>query len=108
MTYEIAKAMSVNVTYGWLIVQVTSGGPADEANLRGGTQRVLVAGEYVTIGGDIIIAINETRITNMDSLSTCLEEYTLPSQTINVTIVRNNQTMTVAVKLGTRPPLSAS
>ena len=104
MTYEIAKAMNVNVTYGWLIVQVTSGGSADEANLRGGTQRVLIAGEYVTIGGDIIIAINKIRITNMDDLSTFLEEYTLPLQTVNVTIVRNNQTITLPVKLGTRPP----
>ncbi|NWG11028.1 trypsin-like peptidase domain-containing protein [Candidatus Bathyarchaeota archaeon] len=103
MTYEIATAMGTNVTYGWLIVQITSGGPADEANLQGGTQQVLVAGEYVTIGGDIIIAINGTRIINIDSLSTYLEEYTLPGQTIDVTIVRDNQTMTVAVKLGTRP-----
>jgi len=103
MTYEIAKAMSVDVTYGWLIVQVTSGGPADEAGLRGGTKQVLVAGEFATIGGDIITAMNETRITNMDDLSTYLEEHTLLGQIINVTIVRNNQTMTVAVKLGTRP-----
>jgi len=108
MTYEIAKAMNVNVTYGWLIVQVTSGGPADNATLQGGTQRVLIAGEYVKIGGDIIIAINTTytemRIRSMDDLSTFLEEYTSPNQTVNVTIVRNNQTMVLPVKLGTRPP----
>jgi S1-C subfamily serine protease len=103
MTYEIAKAMNVNVTYGWLIVQIANGGPADKADLQSGTQRVLIAGEYVTIGGDIIIAINETRITNMDDLSTYLEEYTLPGQTINATIVRNNQTITQAIELGTRP-----
>jgi len=108
MTYEIAKAMNANVTYGWLIVQVTSSGPADKANLRGGTQQVLIAGESVTIGGDIIIAINTTyaaaRIRGMDDLSTFLEEYTSPNQTVNVTIVRNNQTMTLPVELGTRPP----
>jgi S1-C subfamily serine protease len=103
MTYEIAEAMGVNVTYGWLIATVTSGGPADEAGLQGGTERVLVAGEYVTIGGDIIIAINGTRIRGMDDLSAFLEEYTSPNQTINVTIVRNNQTMIVPVELGTRP-----
>jgi S1-C subfamily serine protease len=103
MTYEIAQAMSADVTYGWLIVQVTPSGPADEAGLRSGTQQVLVAGEYVTIGGDIITAIDGTRITNMDGLSTYLEEHTLPEQTINVTIVRSNQTTVVAVELGTRP-----
>jgi S1-C subfamily serine protease len=103
MTQETAKAMNTNVTYGLLITQVASGGPADNAGLRGGTRQVLVAGELVTIGGDIIIAVNEIRITNMDDLSTYLEEYTLPGQTINVTIVRNNQTITYAVELGTRP-----
>jgi len=103
MTYEIAKAMSINVTYGWLITQVTSEGPADKAGLRGGAKQVLIAGERITIGGDVIIAINETKITNIDDLSTYLEEYTLPGQTINVTIIRNNQTMTLAVELGTRP-----
>ena len=103
MTYEIAKAIGADVTYGWLIVQVTSGGPAYKAGLRGGTKQVLVAGEYVTIGGDIIIAINGARITSMDDLSTYLEEYALPSQTINVTIARNDETMTVAVELGARP-----
>ena len=95
MTYEIAKAMGVNVTYGWLIVQVTSGGPAAEANLRGGTQQVTVAGQSVTIGGDIIIAIDGTRITGIDDLSTFLEEHTLPGQTIDVTIIRNSQAMTL-------------
>jgi S1-C subfamily serine protease len=74
MTYEMAKAMGVNVTYGWLITQVVSGGPAATAGLRGGTKQVLIAGEYVTVGGDIIIAINGTKITNMDALSTYLEE----------------------------------
>jgi S1-C subfamily serine protease len=104
MTYEIAKAMGVNVTYGWLIVQVTSGGPADAANLQGGTKQVTVAGQSVTVGGDIIIALDGTRITGMDDLSTFLEENTSPGQTIDVTIVRNDQTMTLQLKLGTRPP----
>jgi S1-C subfamily serine protease len=104
MTYEIAQAMDVNVTYGWLIVQVTSSGPADKANLHGGTQQATVAGQAVTIGGDIIIAINGTRITGMDDLSTFLEENTLPGQTIDVTIIRSGQTMTLSLTLGTRPP----
>ena len=102
MTYEIAEAMGANVTYGLLVVQVTSGGPADEADLRGGTQQVLVAGEYVTVGGDIIVALNGTRITGMDALSSYLEEHTVPDQVVNLTIVRTSQTTTIPVTLGTR------
>ena len=103
MTYEIAEKMGVDVTYGWLIAQITSGGPADEANLQGGTQQVTVAGNAVIIGGDIVIALNGVRITGIDDLSTYLEENTLPNQTIDVTIIRNNQSSTVQLTIGKRP-----
>jgi S1-C subfamily serine protease len=106
MTFGIAQAMSTNVTYGWLVTQVTSGGPADKAGVRAGTNQVQVAGTTVTIGGDIIIAIDNTRITNSDDLSTYLEENTLPGQTISVVIVRNNVTLILSVKLSSRPPLT--
>ncbi|MEM2099221.1 MAG: PDZ domain-containing protein, partial [Candidatus Bathyarchaeia archaeon] len=104
MNYEIAKVMGVNVTYGWLIAQVTSGGPAATAGLRGGTRQVTVATETVIVGGDIIIAINGVRIRGIDDLSSYLEENTLPGQTITVTAVRGGETITVSLKLGARPP----
>ena len=104
MTYELTQTMDVNVTYGWLIAQVASGGPAEEAGLQGGTQQATVAGQTVTIGGDIIIALSGTRITGTDELSTFLEEYTLPGQTIDVTIIRDGQNMTLQLTIGTRPP----
>jgi S1-C subfamily serine protease len=93
MTFEIAQTMNTNVTYGVLLTQITIGGPADKAGLQ---------------ENDIITTMNATsvvmRIRGMDDLSTFLEEYTSPNQTINITIVRNNQTMTLSIKLGTRPP----
>ncbi len=105
MDFVTAQAMNTTVTYGWLISQVTSGGPADNAGLRRGTIQFLdlSSGTYVTIGGDIITAINGTKIRGQDDLSSYLEEYTSPGQTINVTVVRNNQTINIAIKLGTRP-----
>jgi len=102
MTYEIADTMGVDVTYGWLIAQVTSGGPADDAGVQGGTEQVAVAGEYVVIGGDIITALDGTRIKGIDDLSTFLEANTSPGQTIDATIVRDGETMTLQLTLGTR------
>jgi S1-C subfamily serine protease len=104
MTFQIAQAMSTNVTYGWLVSQITSGGPADKAGLRGGTRQVQVDGSLVTIGGDIVIAIDGTRIRNMDDLSTYLEEHTSAGQTISVLLVRNSEALTLLVTLGVRPP----
>lgn len=103
MTYGIAEVMDADVTYGWLIAEVTSGGPSDKAGLQGGTEQVRIGEERVVIGGDIIIAINGTRITGIDDLSAYLEEYTLPGQTIDLTIVRDNETITVSLELGSRP-----
>jgi S1-C subfamily serine protease len=104
MTYEIAQAMNINATYGWLINQTASGGPADKAGIRSSTKQAEVGGTLIPIGGDIIIAINDTRIRGFDDLSTYLEENTLAGRTINVTIVRNNQTLKLLLEVGTRPP----
>ena len=105
MDFDIATAMETTVTYGWLIIDVVNGGPADEAGLRGGTQQAIITGRELMIGGDIIVAFNETRIRNIDDLATYLEEYTLPGHVINVEIMRNRETLIVPVELGTRPPL---
>jgi len=103
MSYEIAEEMGIDVTYGWLIASVTSGGPADDAGLKGGTEQIQINNELVVVGGDIIIAINGTRITSIDAMSAYLEEYTLPGETINITIIRDNQTDNVALELESRP-----
>ncbi len=108
MTYEIAAEMGTDVTYGWLIAQVTSGGPADKAGLQGGTQQVEIAESLVTIGGDIVIAVNGTRITSIDDLSAYLEEYTLPGQTVNLKIVRDNETTIIPLELERRPTTNTS
>jgi S1-C subfamily serine protease len=106
MSYEIAKAMKTDVTYGWLIASVVPGGPADKAGLRGGTQKIMTSsGALVTIGGDILIAIDGFRIITIDDLLSYMEEHTTPGQVVNFTVVRNNSRINVAVELGTRPPL---
>ena len=103
MTFGIAQAMNTSTTYGWLITQVTSGGPADKAGLREGTKQAQIAGgQLVKIGGDIVTAIDDAKTTNIDDLSTYLEEHTSPGQTISVEIVRNNETLTLLLKLEAR------
>ncbi len=108
MTYEIADVMETDITYGWLITQITSGGPADNAGLQCGSQQVEVAEGLVTIGGDIVLAVNGTRITSIDDLSAYLEEYALPGQTIDLTILRNNETSIIPLELEKRPATTST
>ncbi len=103
MTYDIATQMKTSVTYGVLIAQVTTGGPADKAGVKAGTTQTVIDGNTVNLGGDIIVGINGNRIRNSDDLSTYLEEFTHPGQTVTLTVIRNNQSTNISVVLGTRP-----
>ena len=108
MTYQLAQLQKTNYTYGVLIENVTSGGPADKAGLRGGTQTTSIGGSNYQIGGDIIISINGTKIVNTDALSSYLAEYVIAGQTIVLHIIRNGQPMTVDLLLCTRPPATSA
>ena len=102
-SYDIAQAMGVNTTYGWLIASVVDGGPADDADLRGSTSQVQIGGAWKPIGGDVIVAIDGTTIVTGDDMMSYLEGHTLPGQTIDITVIRNNQYLTVPMELGVRP-----
>jgi S1-C subfamily serine protease len=104
MSYELSQLQKTNYTYGVLIENVTKGGPADKAGLRGGTQSSVVSGENVLIGGDVIISVNGTKLVNTDALSSYLAEYAVAGQTLVLHIIRGGQMMTVDLVLGTRPP----
>jgi len=104
MDYQLAQLQKTNYTYGVLIENVTSGGPADKAGLRGGTQTATISGVSYLIGGDIVVSVNGTKIVNTDALSSYLAEYAMAGQTLVLQIVRGGQSMNVNVVLGTRPP----
>jgi S1-C subfamily serine protease len=87
MSYDLAQQLKVDVTYGWRIASISSGGPSD------GKLSV----------GDIVIAMNHVAIKNNDDLASYLEEYTLPGQNLTVTVVRDNSRNDIEVVLGTRP-----
>ena len=89
MDYERAQDLEVNVTYGWWIASVVSGGPAATAGLR---------------SNDVIVGINGTRMRNGDEMLSFLEEYTLPNQNVTLRIVRGTQLLDIQVHLGQRPP----
>ena len=91
MSYAIAQEIGSNVTYGWRLATVVSGGPSDgKLNVN-----------------DIIIAMNGTLIRNNDDLASYLEEKTLPQESLIVAAIRNNERMDVPIVLGTRPAPSA-
>ncbi|MDA4112491.1 MAG: trypsin-like peptidase domain-containing protein [Thaumarchaeota archaeon] len=104
MNYQLAQASGTNVTYGVLVENIVSGGPADKAGLKVGTKTVTIAGAQYLIGGDIITSLNGTKIVNQDALATYLEENTVSGQTVQLGIIRAGAPLTVTITLGQRPP----
>ncbi|MCL5672530.1 MAG: trypsin-like peptidase domain-containing protein [Nitrososphaerota archaeon] len=103
MTYQLAQATGSNVTYGVLVESVVAGGPAAQAGLRGGTRTVTVEGQTYQIGGDVIVAVNGTKVISTDALSAWLEVHALPGQTVQLGIIRAGSPSTISVKVGTLP-----
>jgi S1-C subfamily serine protease len=95
MDFQIAQAMGVSVTYGYLVERVSTNN-----GLRGGNQYKAILGDNIIVGGDIIIAINNVRIANTDDLLAYLERYTLPGQTVTFTVVRDATQQDISVTIG--------
>jgi S1-C subfamily serine protease len=95
MTLQIAQAMNVDITYGWLVESVS-----ESSALKGGTSQTTILGSRVIIGGDIIIGVGNTTITSTDELLSYLERNTTPNQKVNFTIIRDGQQQTITVEIG--------
>ena len=96
---ELADELALPVDYGLLIVQVTPGGSADLAGLRGGTDRAYLGNIPITLGGDLIIAIDGEKVQDEQDLSQMMDNHRA-GDTVKVTIYRNKKKMDVSVALG--------
>jgi S1-C subfamily serine protease len=103
MSYQLSQLTGANVTYGVLVQTVDAGSPAANAGLVAGQQTVTISGQQYMIGGDIIVAVNGTRIINTDAFLTYLERYVLPDQTIILTIIRSGKYEMIPITVGTQP-----
>jgi S1-C subfamily serine protease len=93
-------------TRGVLISRVSSGGPAEKAGFIDSNDNRSINGLNYEIGGDIIIAIDETPIVGIDSLVGYLAENTQAGDVVTVTIIRDGEVMDIQVTLEARPERS--
>jgi S1-C subfamily serine protease len=95
------EALGLNTYTGAYVTQVTPGGPADQAGIRGGSQPTGLGD--LQAGGDVITAVDGQPVATFDDLLGYLTTHKSPGETIVLTILREGQTMDVTVTLGTRP-----
>jgi S1-C subfamily serine protease len=104
MTPDLAKAMGLNSnTRGALIETVAPGGPAENAGIQPSMQQATVGGQAVSVGGDIVTAIDGQAVRSFDDLGSYLFLHTTAGQTVTLTVLRNGRTGAVKVTTGTIP-----
>ncbi|HUE99202.1 MAG TPA: trypsin-like peptidase domain-containing protein [Anaerolineales bacterium] len=95
------EALGLNTYTGAYVTNVTPGGPADQAGIRGGSQPTNI--ERLQAGGDIITAIDGQPVATFDQLLSYLTTNKSPGDTVVLTVLRDGQPMDVTITLGARP-----
>ena len=99
ITPELADQLGLAADYGLLIVQVVPGGAADRAGLRGGSERAYLGNIPITVGGDLIVAIDGQQVQDQQDLSQVMNNHRA-GDTVRVTIYRGKRKLDVNVTLG--------
>ncbi len=100
---DLAEELDLPVQRGVLVAEVMPGWPAARAGLRGGNDQINFYGEQVLIGGDIILAVDDYQLRDFDDLIAYLVRETSVGQTVNLTILRDGETLQLPLALGERP-----
>ena len=91
---QIVAYSSLPVSNGILISQVVPAGKADRAGLKGGVERAQYGQSVIYLGGDIIIALNDTPINNYVDYFAVLFS-TKPGDKIDVVVSRKGERVVI-------------
>ena len=101
LTPELAEHLGLPVSEGVVIAYVVPGGPAEKAGLRGGSEQIIFKNELLTVGGDVIVSIDDIKIKSMNQLRKIISSHE-PGDIIKVGYIRENKLEYTNVKLGRR------
>lgn len=103
ITPALAEALNLPVQQGLLVAQFYRGSPALGAGLRGASEEVILGNRRLYVGGDIITAIDGQPLRTWEDLYAYLELETRVGQTVELTIWRGEQQLTLIVELVEEP-----
>jgi 2-alkenal reductase len=97
------QADNLSVERGAYISGIVEGGPAAKAGIRGERGRTTVNGRRISIGGDVVTAIDGTPVLNFDDLLLYVTQRGQTGQVVTLTVLRDRQQRDIAVTLEARP-----
>ena len=100
---ELADALGLADSRGFLVSEVIGGGPADRAGIRGATHTIDINGGPVSVGGDIILVVDGTDVRKIDDILIHLQREKSVGDSMELVILRDDAQHTVLVTLDERP-----
>ncbi|MEZ4726641.1 MAG: trypsin-like peptidase domain-containing protein [Caldilineaceae bacterium] len=101
---DVARTLDLpNTLTGVYVAEVVAGGPSEAGGLQGSRQAVRANSTTLGGGGDIVTAIDGVPVRRFEELVGYLVTKTEPGQTVTLTVLRNNEEISVDVVLGSRP-----
>lgn len=97
---RIAQYAGLDISSGILVSQVKSGGNAEKAGLRGGTEAAYYGSRssIIYLGGDVITKIDNITISSLADYYSALESKK-PGDVVSVVVRRNKQNYSLKIKL---------
>ncbi|HWI09424.1 MAG TPA: trypsin-like peptidase domain-containing protein [Solirubrobacteraceae bacterium] len=99
---QLARHFRLPVTRGAWVQEVVRGSPAATAGLREGRRTRRFQAREVSVGGDIITAVNGNKLADEAALGVALLPLK-PGQEVTLQVYRDGKPRDVQVTLGTRP-----
>ena len=103
MNERLAQEMDTNQTTGFLVMNTSMGGPAEKAGLRAGDEEATINGINYTVGGDIIVEMNNQEMKNYQDIIRFLARETEVGEEIEITVLRDGERVTIPLRLQDRP-----
>lgn len=104
VTPALADEMGLENATGFLVASIQDDSPAEEAGLRAGDRNATIQGSEVPVGGDVVVGINDEPVRQLADVLAYLATDASVGDTIELTIIRDGDRMTVPLTLQSRPP----
>ncbi|MGZ5346391.1 MAG: S1C family serine protease [Solirubrobacterales bacterium] len=99
---QLAEEFDLGSDTGALISDVVQGGPADDAGLQGSEREETFQGVPVSVGGDVIVAVDGTKLQRESDLAELVSRQR-PGKTVTLEVIRGGESREVEVELEARP-----
>ncbi|HET7389311.1 MAG TPA: trypsin-like peptidase domain-containing protein [Nitrososphaeraceae archaeon] len=103
MTPEIANAIGLKESRGFLVVDTVSGSPAEKGGLHGGNKVVTINGMQIALGGDVIEKIDDKVVRKIDDILAYIESMKSVGENVSLTVLRDGKIQKLNLSLAPRP-----